>query len=274
MKKITFIGAGSMAEAIIEGIINKQFIKSKQIFVANKENKERLEELEKKYNIIGNTNKQDIIENSEIIIFATKPADLESAILEVKPFIRDDQLIISVIAGISTSFISSLIDKRVAVIRAMPNTSASIGNSATAISKGKFASDNDLELAKQLFESIGTVSIVEEEKMHIVTGISGSGPAYIYYLVEAMEKAAMEEGLDIEIAKSLIAQTVIGAGEMLKQSNDSAEILRQNVTSPNGTTAAGIQTLSEYNFQKAVINCVKSAKNRSIELGRELGKKL
>src|SRR5699024_584375 len=177
---------------------------------------------------------------------------------------REDQLIVSVIAGISTSFISSLIDKDVAVVRAMPNTSASIGYSATAVSKGKFATEKDLEFAKQLFNAIGTVSIVEEEKMHIVTGVSGSGPAYIYYLVEALEKVAIEEGLDPQIAEELITHTIIGAGKMLEQSGESAGTLRENVTSPNGTTAAGLETLSKYNFQEAVINCVKSAKDRSV----------
>lgn len=270
VKKISFIGAGSMAEAIIEGIVNKQFVKSNQIFVSNKGNKERLQQLEEKYNITGNTNKEEVINDADIIVFATKPHDIESAILDVKPFIKENQLVISVIAGISTTFISSLIDKEVAVIRTMPNTSAAIGYSATAIAKGKFATDDNLKLAKQLFSSIGTVSVVEEEKMHIVTGISGSGPAYVYYLVEAMEKVAQEEGLDKKTAKELITQTIIGAGKMLKQSKEPAEILRENVTSPNGTTAAGIQTLSEYNFQEAVVNCVKSAKNRSIELGKDM----
>src|SRR5699024_5070807 len=123
--------------------------------------------------------------------------------------------------------------------------------------------------AKELFEAIGSVSVVEEEKMHIVTGISGSGPAYVYYLVEAMEKAALEEGLDEDTAKQLITQTIIGAGNMLKHAKDPVTILRENVTSPNGTTAAGIRTLSEYKFQEAVENCVKSATKRSIELGKE-----
>lgn len=269
LNKISFIGAGSMAEAIIGGMVKQQFIDSKQIFVSNKTNETRLEQLADKYDISGITNKQEVIEDANIIVFATKPDDLASAISEVKQFIKDDQLIVSVIAGVSTSYIQSLIDKDIAVIRTMPNTSATISYSATAIAKGEFATDNHIKLVKSLFSAIGTVSVVQEDDMHIVTGISGSGPAYIYYLVEAMEKVAEEEGLDKKTAKQLITQTIIGAGEMLKQSNGSAQTLRENVTSPNGTTAAGIQTLSDYKFQEAVINCVKSAKERSIELGEE-----
>ena len=269
VKKVSFIGAGSMAEAIIEGMVNTNFLNSNQIYVANKENEARLEELREKYNVIGNTNKESVLKDADIVVFATKPHDMENAIIDAKEYIYPNQLIISVVAGVSTEFIANKIGMDVPVIRSMPNTSAAIGHSATAITKGKHATDKHLTLAKKLFEAIGTVSIVEEEKMHIVTGISGSGPAYIYYLVEAMEKAAEEEGLDRETAKQLITQTIIGAGQMLKHSQAPVAVLRENVTSPNGTTAAGLKTLGEYNFQDAVVHCVKSATKRSMELGAE-----
>jgi len=269
VKKIAFIGAGSMAEAIIAGMVNKNVLESEKIFVANKENEARLEELKAKYNIIGNTNKEEVIQDADVIFFATKPYDMESAILDTKEYIQPHHLVISVVAGVSTDFITDRIGKKVAVIRSMPNTSATIGYSATAITKGKFATDNHVSLAEKLFKAIGAVSVVEEDKMHIVTGISGSGPAYVYYLVEAMEKAALEEGLDEETAKQLITQTIIGAGNMLKNAKEPVSVLRENVTSPNGTTAAGIRTLGAYNFQEAVVNCVKSATNRSRELGEE-----
>lgn len=270
VNKVAFIGAGSMAEAIIAGMINKNFLKNEQIYVTNKENEARLDELKTKYRIIGHPDKKEVIEGADIVVLATKPIDMKSAIEDSKRFIKDDQLVISVVAGISTEYIESNIGKDVAVIRAMPNTSATIGYSATAITKGKFANDEDIQLATTLFEAIGTVSVVTEEKMHIVTGISGSGPAYVYYLVEAMEKAAKEEGLPDDVAKQLITQTIIGAGHMLKYAKEPTSVLRENVTSPNGTTAAGLRTLNEYNFLEAVINCVKSATKRSEELGKEL----
>lgn len=269
VKKVTFVGAGSMAEAIIAGMINKQYLHSEQIFVTNKENETRLGELTDTYNIVGSTNKSEVIQGADIVIFATKPADMEAAIRDAKQFIEPDQLIISVVAGVSTDFIAKHIEKDVAIVRSMPNTSATIGYSATAIAKGEYATDEHIEIAEKLFQAIGTVSVVEEEKMHIVTGISGSGPAYVYYLVEAMEKAAAEEGLDRETAKQLITQTIIGAGEMLKFSPEPVAVLRENVTSPNGTTAAGLATLERYNFEEAVVNCVKSATKRSVELGAE-----
>ncbi len=267
IQKIAFIGAGSMAEAIIAGLVNKKVVNSEYIYVANKENEARLEELKAKYGIVGNTNKEEVIKEADIIIFATKPYDMENAILDTKEFIQPHHLVISVVAGVSTDFIGDRLGKDVAVIRSMPNTSAAIGYSATAITKGKHATDDQLSLAETLFKAVGTVSIIDEDKMHIVTGISGSGPAYVYYLVEAMEKAAHKEGLDEKIAKQLITQTIIGAGEMLKHAEEPVKVLRENVTSPNGTTAAGIETLAEYKFQDAVVHCVKNATSRSRELG-------
>lgn len=269
IQKVAFVGAGSMAEAIIAGMINKNFLQRNQVFVTNKGNEARLLELEEKHQINGLRDKAATIKDADMVIFATKPYDLESAIEDVKQYITEDQLIVSVIAGISTDFITDKLAKDVAVIRSMPNTSATIGYSATAITKGKYATDNHVTLAKKVFEAIGTVSVVTEEQMHVVTGISGSGPAYVYYLVEAMERAAVENGLDEETAKQLITQTVIGAGHMLEHATEPVNILRENVTSPNGTTAAGIQTLTEYRFSEAVEQCVKSATLRSIELGKK-----
>ena len=269
VKKIAFIGAGSMAEAIIAGMINTNFLKSDQIYVANRENQTRLKELETLYQVVTDTDKERVIDGADAVVFATKPHDMESAVADAGRFINEDQAVISVVAGVSTDFILKNLNKDIAVIRSMPNTSATIGYSATAITKGKFATDQELELAKKLFEAIGTVSVVDEANMHAVTGISGSGPAYVYYMVEAMENAAEQAGLDKETAKQLITQTIIGAGNMLKKRSEPADELRKNVTSPNGTTAAGIQTLEEHQFLKAVEACVANAAKRSYELGKE-----
>lgn len=268
MKKIAFIGAGSMAEAIIAGLVNKNFVRKEQIYVSNKDNLERLNEIENKYGAITTTDKQKTIKDADVVFIATKPYDIEGALHDVSQYLNENQLVISVVAGISTKFIQSKINKEIPVIRSMPNTSATIGYSATAISKGNFAIEEHIEIATTLFTAIGTVSVVEEKQMDIVTAISGSGPAYVYYLVEAMQKAAVDEGLKPETAKQLINQTIVGAGNMLSQSSDRPEVLRENVTSPNGTTAAGIATLKDNDFKNTVISCVKSAMNRSIELGK------
>lgn len=257
-----------MAEAIIAGLVNKEFVKKDQIYVSNKENEARLLEIANKYEVIGNSNKKEAMEGADVIFLATKPLDMKDAVIEIRNYLQSDQLVISVVAGISTTFIQAIIGRDIPIIRSMPNTSATIGYSATAIAKGKYANEKHLKIAEQLFSAIGTVSTVDEDDMHIVTAISGSGPAYIYYLVEAMEKVAVEEGLDVQTAKELISQTVLGAGEMLKYAKEPVTTLRENVTSPNGTTAAGLATLSNYKFQEAMMECIKSAKERSIELGK------
>lgn len=268
IKKIAFIGAGSMAEAIISGIVKAEIMKKGKIVATNKNNSERLERLEREYKIQPLMDKEEVMQGADIIILSTKPYDLKNAVASIKAYMKPNQLIISVIAGISTDHISDLIGSDVPVVRAMPNTSASIGHSATAISAGKYALDEHLGDAEALFNTIGTTTIVKEADMHIVTGISGSGPAYIYYLVEAMEKAAIESGLDENVAMDLITQTVVGAGEMLKTSGESAAVLRKKITSPAGTTQAGVEALQKNDFQRAVIDCVRSARDRSIELGK------
>lgn len=267
--KVSFIGAGSMAESIIAGLLNKNILKKEHIYVTNKDNQNRLKNLQTRFNIYGTKNKKEVIQNADVIILSTKPYDVKEAIQSIKAFVQSNQLIISVIAGVTTDSIVNLFEQKVPVIRAMPNTSATIGQSATAVTTGKYATEAHLQKAIKLFKAIGTATIVDEKDMHIVTGISGSGPAYIYYLVEAMQQAAKESGLDEQIAKELITQTVVGAGEMLKEVNEPVEVLRENITSPNGTTEAGLRTLDKHNFYQTIIECVNSARDRSIELGKE-----
>ncbi len=187
-----------------------------------------------------------------------------------KEYINNNVLIISLLAGVSTDSIRKLLQKDVPIIRAMPNTSAAILKSATAISPSKHATAEHIRTATSLFETIGLVSVVEEEDMHAVTALSGSGPAYIYYVVEAMEEAAKKIGLKEDVAKSLILQTMIGAAEMLKASDKHPSILRKEITSPGGTTEAGIEVLQEHKFQQALISCITQATKRSHNLGKTL----
>jgi pyrroline-5-carboxylate reductase len=216
------------------------------------------------------TNKEKAVKEADIVIFAMKPKDATEGITSVAPAIDEHQLIISVLAGVATETIVSLIGKNVAVVRAMPNTSAAIGHSATALALGRYANEKHLSVAKELFRTVGIVTVVPEEDLHAVTALSGSGPAYVYYLVEAMEKTANEIGLDRSVAKELILQTIIGAAQMLKATNKHPCTLRKEVTSPGGTTEAGIEVLERYRYQEAVIACIKRATKRSEELGKAL----
>lgn len=269
MNKIAFIGAGSMAEAIIAGIIHTKTLTADQIYVTNKSDDERLEALKQTYQINCDKNKETVIKDADVIILSMKPQDIEEAVKAIQPFIKRSQLIISVVAGVLTSRIKQLTNSEAPIIRAMPNTSASIGLSGTALSLGPQATEKHLEVAQKLFQTIGMTVTVAEMDMHIVTAISGSGPAYIYYFVEMMEQAAIEFGCDQKIAQDLIVQMVKGASEMLKTSNKSAQKLRQEITSPQGTTEAGIKALKKHNFPKAIKSCIESSKNRSIELSKK-----
>jgi pyrroline-5-carboxylate reductase len=266
-EKVVFVGAGSMAEAIIAGVIQQNLLSPNQIWITNRSNEQRLLQLKDKYGIKATLDKQEVLNEATVVVLAMKPKDVVEGTAAVRPFITNEQLFISVLAGISTSFLSELLLEKAPIIRVMPNTSAAIGYSATAMAKGENAGDIHLTFTKHLFEAVGTVSIVKEEDLHAVTGLSGSGPAYVYYLAEAMEKAAEQVGLKEEEAKELIIQTFLGAANMLKHSNEPSSILRQKVTSPGGTTEAGINILENYKFQEAMIQCIKGASARSEELG-------
>lgn len=270
IQNISFLGAGSIAEAIIGGLVQANVVKGEQITVSNRSNETRLKELHKKYGVKGTHNKKELLANANILFLAMKPKDVAEAIIPLKEYTEPNLLIISLLAGVSTHSIRNLLQKDVPIIRAMPNTSAVILKSATAISPSEHATAEHIRIATSLFETIGLVSVVEEEDMHAVTALSGSGPAYIYYVVEAMEEAAKKIGLKEDVAKSLILQTMIGAAEMLKASEKHSSILRKEITSPGGTTEAGIEVLQEHNFQQALISCITQATQRSHDLGKTL----
>lgn len=266
-KKITFIGAGSMAEALIAGIVKSEVLKPNQIHVTNRSNQSRLQVLNQLYAIQSTSDTEAAVADADAIFLAMKPKDVAGALAEIKPFLTKDQVIISILAGTQTKFIADQLGMDISVIRAMPNTSATIGYGATGLTKGTFVTEEQIKLASTLFETVGTVTIVAEEQMHTVTAVAGSGPAYFYYIVEAMEEAAQSGGLNQADAKELIYQTILGAAQMLKQTNEDPALLRRKITSPGGTTERGIKTLADHKVNKAIEAAVYQASNRSKELG-------
>ena len=216
-KNIAFLGAGSMAEAMISGIVDSKKVPLSQITVSNHHNKERLITLKKKYNIQTVSQEQLQIVQHDIIVLAMKPQDAEDAIQSIAPLLQSDQLVLSVIAGLQTSFIERLLPSGQQVIRVMPNTSSMIGESATALSSGKHTTQQNMELAKEVLQCIGEVFIIAENQMDIFTGIAGSGPAYLYYLMEHMEKVGIGAGLPENVTREIIAQTFLGAAKMVQE---------------------------------------------------------
>ncbi|WP_340085106.1 pyrroline-5-carboxylate reductase [Siminovitchia sp. FSL H7-0308] len=264
---ISFIGAGSMAEAIIAGLIEKNIAERKNILVTNREDQTKLADLKKKYGIKPTYQMEELMEDTDMVIFAVKPKDAAAALKKIKPYLKEDTLFVSVMAGISLSYMENRLNVQQPIARAMPNTSASVGKSATAIAFNGSVSKHQKQLATTVFSSIGVTTVIEENKLDAITALSGSGPAYIYYVVEAMERSAAEIGLDADTAKKMILQTLVGAAEMLLTSGKEAAELRRDVTSPGGTTEAGIEVLQKENVQTAFMKCVKAAMEQSKKLG-------
>jgi pyrroline-5-carboxylate reductase len=274
MKKIAFIGAGSMAEAFISGILENSLIDRKNVWVTNHSNVEVLKKIGDTYGVCTTYDLKELFAGAEIVVLSMKPKDAATAIQDIREYLTEKMLVVSVLAGVSMSTIETLARLPIAVVRAMPNTSAAVGKSATAVAVNERVTSEQIELMKDLFGTVGLTTFVEEEQLDAVTGLSGSGPAYIYYLIEAMEKSAVEVGLDKDMASELIVQTLIGAAEMVKNSTKSSEQLRRDVTSPGGTTEAGVKVLEDHQVQQAFISCIKAATAQSKKMGAALREKL
>ncbi|MBD1379329.1 pyrroline-5-carboxylate reductase [Metabacillus arenae] len=271
-KTIAFLGAGSMAEAMISGIVESKTVRNDQVIVSNRCNEDRLIELSNRYGIRGQKRDELNFEEVDIFVLAMKPKDIDNVLSSIKGDIRADQVVLSVLAGIPTAYMEDRLNDNQQVIRVMPNTSSMIGESATAMSPGKHTGMDNVMDAKELLKSIGEVYIIEEAQMDIFTGIAGSGPAYFYYLMEHIEKVGKENGLDIEQARKIGAQTILGAAKMMMTQEEAPEELRKKVTSPNGTTQAGLEALKEYGGGEAISQAVKGAAKRSKEISEKLEK--
>lgn len=274
---IVFYGAGSMAEAIVRGMIARSVIASDNIIMLNRSSSERLAELRSRYGIRGSNDpeqKQDILRNAQVIVLAMKPKDAAEALRGLAPLLSPDQLIVSVIAGLTIRTIQALLGTAQPVVRTMPNTSSTIGLGATGIAFSKEVDDSGRRLALNIFESVGITSVIDEERMEILTGISGSGPAYIYYMMEAMIAAGIRGGLSPEQSSELTVQSVLGAARMVQQTGEKPAALRKKVTSPNGSTQAAIEALEQGDFFETVITAVNRCAERSREMGAAVEQEL
>jgi pyrroline-5-carboxylate reductase len=270
MRKITIIGAGSMSEALISGMIANQFIENQSVWVTNRSNCSRLATLQEKYHVSTSYDIEELLNGADMVILAMKPKDAGAAMENIKSHLSEKTLLVSVLAGVSIQTLEELSETNLSIVRAMPNTSATIGKSATALAYNKNSTKEQIELVERMFDTIGLTRIIEEKQLDAVTGLSGSGPAYFYYLVEAMEKSAIEIGLDPKLAKELIVQTLLGTAEMLTVSQKPSHQLRFEVTSPGGTTEAGIRILEQRQVREAFIQCIIEATNQSKKLGSAL----
>lgn len=266
-KKLFFIGSGNMAQAIISGLLQSRLVKAENI-ICNDVVKEKVLKLSEKFGISIAEDKGEAIIGADIIFLSVKPQNMPAVFGEIRQFVKKGAIIISIAAGITTKYVEESIGKEVAVIRAMPNTPALALSGATALCKGRSVSDEQLQKAKKLFGAIGKVAILDESKFDIITALSGSGPAYVFYFCELMQKAAENLGLDKETAEAFAVQTVYGSGKMLAETNIPARDLKEKVKSPNGTTEAALKYFESQKLSDIVQKAMEEAMQRSKELSK------
>jgi pyrroline-5-carboxylate reductase len=267
---IGFIGAGNMAEALIRGLVRGGHVPADRI-TASGPRKERLDELAGRYGIATTTENRELARSAGVVVLSVKPQILDKVLREVGDQIRPGTLVISIAAGVDTESIERMVADGVRVVRAMPNTPALVGAGATAIAPGKHASADDMTTAKAMFDAVGITVVLDESHLDAVTGLSGSGPAYIFLILEALSDAGVKVGLSRRNAQLLAAQTVLGSAKMLLETDEHVGRLKDMVTSPGGTAIAGLHTLEQGGLRTTLINAVETATKRAKELGRNSG---
>ena len=264
IRKIAFIGGGNMAEAIMRGLLREDVGVGICVAEINPKRRDELTSRFPNVRVVGDA--AEAAEWGEVIILAIKPQQAESALDLIERVITPNKLVISIMAGIPSSKIEANLAPGCRVIRAMPNTPGLIGAGATAVCSGRKASADDLDLARQIFALIGVAVSVDEKLMDAVTGLSGSGPAYVFTFIEALADAGVKNGLPRDVAAQLAAQTVLGAARMVVETGEHPTMLKEKVTSPGGTTIAALHALENGGFRGVVMNAVDAAWHKSKEL--------
>lgn len=272
-RTIGIFGAGSIAVAMLDGILSQNIINPEDIYVTNKQNDEKLHALREKYNVHTTRDYKEILSNCRYLIIAVKPIDIDNLLKQLKNDITDNHIIITLAAGVATSYVEDALGKKIQVIRAMPNTACKVRESAMAIALGRYAKEEARNFAEEIFSSVGKVSIVEEDMMDAVTGLSGSGPAYVYLLMDALIEAGVKAGIPRPLSEELTVQTVYGAAKMVVETGQSPSKLRSEVTTPGGTTMAGMKVLENADFIGLIVKTVESAAKRSAEMMQERNSK-
>jgi pyrroline-5-carboxylate reductase len=261
---IGFIGAGNMAEALIGGLRDAG-MDGRMILATNRSCHERLDHLRHTWGITTTSSKAEVSGTARTLVLAMKPADLDQAMRELRPHLTDRHLLISLLAGVRCASVEQYVDQA-PVVRAMPNLSAAVLASTTALAYGRHAGDGPRAEAKALFDRVGQTVDVSEEAMDAVTAVAGSGPAYVYLFMEALIDAAVQAGLPAHVARDLAVQTVFGAAKLVKETESDPAELRRRVTSPGGTTMAALTVLEARGFKMAIGDAVRQAIRRAGEL--------
>ncbi len=271
-RKIGFIGSGNMGEALVSGLVLSKAARPQDILCSDID-QDLLDDIKDRYGVSVTRDNTQVAKTSDIIVYATKPQILGTVLNETADALDMSKLIISIAAGVPLAAIAAGLGKELRLIRVMPNICAFVKESATAIAAGEFILENDVAMARTIFDSVGkTVFIQENVLMDAFTGLSGSGPAYIFTIIDAMADAGVKMGLSRKDSLFLSTQTVLGAAKLLQESGEHPGQLKDRVASPGGTAIAGIHTLEQGGLRTTLINAVESATNRSKELGEMMVK--
>lgn len=267
---VAVIGAGNIGRALIGGLLNAHEFDPSQIRATRRSESLLMDLAEQFPGIQTTTDNQSAVTGANIVVLAVKPQYAFRVVDEIRENVSEEALVISVLAGITTDGLRDAFGKNVAVIRTMPNTPMLVDEGATAIATGAFAGEWHVAVARQIFEAVGRVEVVPESLMDAVTGLSGSGPAYVYMVIEALTDGGVKQGIPRPIALRLAAQTVFGAAKLVIETGKHPAILRDEVTTPGGTAIAAVADLESHGLRTMLINAVATATARSRDLSKPM----
>ncbi len=267
-KTIAFLGSGNMAEALLKGLLRAHVAEASEIVCADRD-EARGPVLTQRYGVRFTHSNRQAADQADIVVLSVKPQVMNKLLDEVAPVLDQKKVVISIAAGVPIAAIERKVGHGVRIVRTMPNTPALVGAGATALTAGEHATEEDLRQARALFDAIGRTVIVDEPQLDAVTGLSGSGPAYIFLVIEALSDAGVKVGLARATAQDLAAQTVLGSAKLLLETGEHPGRLKDQVTSPGGTAIAGLHTLEAGGLRTTLMNAVEAATRRSKELGKK-----
>lgn len=268
-RPIAILGTGDMGSALMKGIINAKLTPPKKIITCDI-NPTKLQALVAEWKVRSTLDLKEAVELSDILLLCVKPQTLTSVLEAVKKSIRPTHLVISIVAGVRIAFIQKMIGTKVGIVRTMPNIAATVDEGAAALAFGEHVTADQQKIAKAIFKAVGEIVVVSEDQLDAVTGLSGSGPAYIYMVIEALIDGGVKMGLSRDVATKLAIQTVLGSAKLAKNSGLHPAILRDQVTTPGGTTINAIHELESHGLRAMLINAVVTATRRSEELSKIL----
>lgn len=266
-KKIGFIGSGNMAQAIIGGILNSKLVCENNIIASNT-SEGPLQTVKNKYGILVTTNNKEVAQFADILFLSVKPDVYEEVIKEIKDCIKEGVIVVTIAAGINLKTVEVAFDKKIKVVRTMPNTPALVGEGMSAICYNSMVTKEELDIIVKIFESFGKAEVIEEKLIDVVSAVSGSSPAYVYMFIEALTQGAVLRGLPWNKAYKFATQAVLGSAKMVLETGEHPALLRDRVCSPGGSTIQGVYSLERNNFEGIIIEAMEKCTEKVIQMSK------